>query len=175
MAPGGRSIIVISVRSVFMICCGSRTWCTCRSTLRNGHAPSRLGSRCRTGAAPGIAARGRFRWARAGSLEHGWREWLAHACSAAGILTGRRRPRVHRLASPYVVRTGAACTLSVPRAATLWIATPLHLSAAVHGALYLIIARRNASAATPTRAMRFAAAVRTPLGFRASLSTPLPS
>src|SRR5437762_2199272 len=74
-------------------------------------------------AAPGIESAGRF--GERAALQHGWREWLAHALGRADLAGAA--PAC--IAAAEVAPAGPA----VGASGTLWIATPLHLSAGAAG------------------------------------------
>src|SRR5258708_762150 len=120
------------------------------------------GGGAEAGAAPGIESAGRF--GERAALEHGWREWLAHALgredgagAAPGCIAAAERAR-------GVPPAGAS--------GTLWIATPLHLSA---GGARLYLDHRGVLRLPPAELGALAAAFQDTFGVSGFTLTPLSS
>ncbi|TLY54655.1 MAG: hypothetical protein E6K50_03850 [Gammaproteobacteria bacterium] len=125
----------------------------------NGAPP---GAAAVAGAAPGIESAGRF--GQRAALEHGWREWLAHALGRADLAGAA--PAC--IAAAEVAPAGPA----VGASGTLWIATPLHLSA---GAAPLVLDHRGVLRLPQAELATLAAAFQDTFGVSGFTLTPLSS
>src|SRR2546423_996126 len=103
------------------------------------------------GAAPGIERALRF--GERAALEHGWREWLAHELGRADLAG----------AAPACVAAAELAPAGPPAGAsgTLWIATPLHLSA---GAARAVLDHRGVLRLPPAELAALAAAFQDTFG-----------
>jgi len=113
-------------------------------------------------AAPGIESAGRF--GERAALQHGWREWLAHALGRADLAGAA--PAC--IAAAEVAPAGPA----VGASGTLWIATPLHLSA---GAAPLVLDHRGVLRLPQAELATLAAAFQDTFGVSGFTLTPLSS
>ncbi len=127
----------------------------------NGAPP---GGAAEPAAAPGIESAARF--GERAALEHGWREWLAHALGR-GDLAG---------AAPACIAAAEVAPGAPPAGAgaggTLWIATPLHLSA---GGARLYLDHRGVLRLPPAELALLAAAFEDTFGVSGFTLTPLSS
>ena len=128
---------------------------------RDANGASRGGG-AEAGAAPGIESAGRF--GERAALEHGWREWLAHALGR-GDLAG---------VAPACIAAAEVAPGAAPAGAsgTLWIATPLHLSA---GGARLYLDHRGVLRLPPAELAPLAAAFQDTFGGSGFILTPLSS
>ena len=113
-------------------------------------------------AAPGIESAGRF--GERAALEHGWREWLAHALGREDLAG----------AAPACIAAAELAPGAPPAGAsgTLWIATPLHLSA---GGARLYLDHRGVLRLPPAELGALAAAFQDTFGVSGFTLTPLSS
>ena len=114
------------------------------------------------GAAPGIERALRF--GERAALEHGWREWLAHELGRADLAG----------AAPACVAAAELAPAGPPAGAsgTLWIATPLHLSA---GAARAVLDHRGVLRLPPAELAALAAAFQDTFGASGFTLMPLSS
>ena len=116
------------------------------------------------GAVPGIESAGRF--GERAALQHGWREWLAHALGREDLAG----------AAPACIAAAAAevAPAGPPAGAvgTPWIATPLHLAA---GAARLYLDHRGVLRLPRAELAALAAAFQDTFAVSGVMLTPLPS
>lgn len=130
--------------------------------LPSGANGAPLGGAAEPGAAPGIESAGRF--GERAALEHGWREWLAHALGRGDLAGVAPACIAAAEVAPGAAATGAS--------GTLWIATPLHLSA---GGARLYLDHRGVLRLPPAELRALAAAFQQTFGASGFTLTPLSS